>query len=76
MKQRIKLTRKNIGRHKVGDVFEASRRDARLFKALGLAVDAEDDQKPAKKKKKKRKYTRRDVKPSEKVVLTPEDNTE
>lgn len=54
-------------RVEVGDEFEPSRQDGRLFQALGHADlvtdESEPDEKPkAKKKAKKRAYKRRDMK--------------
>lgn len=76
MKKWIRITKRNIGRRKVGDVYHAQRSEARTLIAVGLAEECEDPnaKKPATKaaKKKRRAHKRRDVKPAERVVMTPE----
>lgn len=74
MRKWIKPTRKKIGRYGVGQAFQVSRRDARVYVALGLAEEVDG---PEPKTVRKKKYKRRDVKKAPaKVVMTPEESSE
>lgn len=78
MRKWIKATKKSIGRHKVGVPFQIKSRDARIFTALGLAVECDppEPEQNQRATKKKRTYLRRDAKPSVRAVMTVDDDTE